>query len=61
MLKIASLVMAACLAFTVAPVATSVLLSSTAEAKGKGPGSCGTFMYWKSGKCLDARSKVAKK
>jgi hypothetical protein len=21
----------------------------------KGPGQCGTFMYWKGGKCVDAR------
>ena len=23
----------------------------------KGPGSCGTFKYWKGGSCLDARDK----
>ena len=23
----------------------------------KGPGQCGTFMYWKGGKCVDARDK----
>jgi hypothetical protein len=23
----------------------------------KGPGMCGTYMYWKTGKCLDARDK----
>jgi hypothetical protein len=26
----------------------------------KGPGQCGTFMYWKSGKCVDARVTPAK-
>lgn len=24
--------------------------------KAKGPGSCGTYMYWKAGKCNDARA-----
>jgi uncharacterized protein (DUF2147 family) len=23
----------------------------------KGPGMCGTYMYWKGGKCMDARDK----
>jgi hypothetical protein len=23
---------------------------------GKGPGQCGTYMYWKGGKCVDART-----
>ena len=23
----------------------------------KGPGMCGTYMYWKGGKCMDARLK----
>ena len=29
------------------------------KAKGKGPGACGTYMYWskKTHKCMDARSK----
>jgi hypothetical protein len=25
------------------------------KAGAKGPGQCGTFMYWKGGKCMDAR------
>jgi hypothetical protein len=25
------------------------------KAARKGPGQCGTFMYWKGGKCVDAR------
>lgn len=25
------------------------------KAGAKGPGQCGTFMYWKGGKCVDAR------
>lgn len=27
------------------------------KAKSKGPGRCGTYMYYKKGKCVDARSK----
>ena len=23
---------------------------------GKGPGQCGTYMYWKGGKCVDSRT-----
>lgn len=26
------------------------------KAGAKGPGQCGTYMYWKGGKCVDARS-----
>jgi hypothetical protein len=26
------------------------------KAGGKGPGRCGTMMYWKGGKCVDART-----
>ena len=28
------------------------------QAKAKPAGSCGTHMYWKKGKCVDARSKT---
>ena len=28
------------------------------QAKGKKAGSCGTYMFWKKGKCNDARSKT---
>ena len=28
------------------------------QAKAKAAGSCGTHMYWKKGKCVDARSKT---
>ena len=27
------------------------------KAKSKGPGKCGTYKYYKKGKCLDARNK----
>jgi hypothetical protein len=27
------------------------------KAGAKGPGRCGTHMYWKAGKCVDARTK----
>lgn len=27
------------------------------RAPAKGPGRCGTYMYWKGGKCNDARAK----
>ena len=28
------------------------------QAKAKQPGSCGAYMYWKKGKCNDARNKT---
>jgi hypothetical protein len=28
---------------------------SKKTASAKGPGRCGTYMYWKGGKCIDAR------
>ena len=28
------------------------------QAKSKKPGSCGTYMFWKKGKCNDARTKT---
>jgi hypothetical protein len=28
------------------------------QAKAKQPGGCGTYMYWKKGKCNDARNKT---
>jgi hypothetical protein len=31
------------------------------RAAAKGPGRCGTGMYWKAGKCVDARAAPAKK
>jgi hypothetical protein len=31
------------------------------KAGAKGPGGCGTFMYWKGGKCVDARVAPPKK
>ena len=31
------------------------------KAGAKGPGQCGTNMYWKGGKCLDARTTPPKK
>jgi hypothetical protein len=39
-----------------APPRRPAARGSLARAAGrKGPGSCGTYMYWKGGKCLDAR------
>jgi hypothetical protein len=32
--------------------------ATKAPAKAAGYNSCGTFMYWKDGKCLDARAKA---
>lgn len=32
-----------------------------AKAARKSPGSCGTYMYWKAGVCVDARVTPAKK
>ena len=31
------------------------------RAAAKGPGRCGTVIYWKAGKCVDARAAPAKK
>lgn len=31
------------------------------KVKKKGPGECGTFNYWKKGKCIDARVTPVKK
>ena len=39
-----------------AKTAVKGLTMRTAAAKG--PGMCGTYMYWKGGKCLDAREKT---
>lgn len=59
-----SLLLAAALALPI--TATSVVLMDvTVEAKGKKKKKakkvaykhCGTFKYWKAGKCLDARAK----
>ena len=30
-----------------------------AQTAKKGPGACGAYMYWKGGKCQDARAKTA--
>lgn len=38
-------------------VATLSTSSSAVEAAFRGPGSCGQYMYWRAGKCLDARNK----
>ncbi len=42
---------------------TSSRLFTEASAKGKkkGPGECGTYNYWKAGKCVDARMTPVKK
>lgn len=39
----------------------SLTIEASAKGKKKGPGSCGTYMYWKAGKCVDARITPAKK
>jgi len=31
--------------------------AAAAEADAGGPGTCGTYRYWKDGRCIDARSK----
>lgn len=49
------------LGMSLAPTGSSSF-TTEALAKGKkGPGMCGTFMYWKAGKCVDARVTPAKK
>jgi hypothetical protein len=35
------------------PAARGFLPGKTAK---KGPGQCGTYMFWKGGKCVDARA-----
>lgn len=32
-------------------------VAASAKSAGKGAGSCGTYMYWKGGKCMDGRAK----
>ena len=36
---------------------TSGASGATATAAAAGPGMCGTYLYWKDGKCNDARAK----
>jgi hypothetical protein len=46
---------------TKAPSKGKGYLPRSAGGKGiKGPGRCGTNMYWKAGKCVDARTPSAK-
>jgi uncharacterized protein involved in copper resistance len=37
--------------------AAPMKMAMAAPAKSKGPGQCGTYMYWKAGACLDSRMK----
>lgn len=41
----------------IAKAKTAVKGMTMKAAAKKGPGMCGTFMYWKGGKCMDARDK----
>ena len=44
------------LKFLAALAVIAVPLSIVARASGPAPGECGEYMYWKHGKCLDARN-----
>ena len=36
---------------------SGLMFATAAEAASKRPGKCGVYMYYKAGKCLDARNK----
>ena len=44
------------LKFLAALAVIAVPLTIIARASGPAPGECGEYMYWKHGKCLDARN-----
>ena len=53
-MKVTGGLLAALLAISIAGVGTAQAAKKAAK---KGPGLCGTFMYWKGAKCMDARDK----
>jgi hypothetical protein len=38
---------------------TAITLPFAATAREAAPGGCGEYMYWKQGRCLDARNKFS--
>ena len=39
----------------------AIAVSLTVVARAAGPGNCGEYMYWKDGKCADARNSSAER